>query len=341
MIDSNNKILIGNKNNIEYFENVINSNKLLHAYTISGPEKSGKNTLVFSVISMLLKRDNIPLSIMERIKEGICPDVRIIDKEEGKKSIGIDQVREGLRDSKLTPFELTFKVYIIRNADTMTVQAQNSLLKSIEEPNDGVYYFLLVKNSSFLLPTINSRTQKISVELFEKQELEDIIRSNYDCTGFTDEEIKFSVRFSQGSLGRAIQLLNENTKEIKLYKDIKAILFNLSQKGLNYTYFQFAVDMDSLIKSNKKDKTELRLNYNLILSYFLLGFRDIVSVKISDSKNLVFFSYDELINYVQKFNLNNLQSCINVISDQQLNAKINYNINIALKKLTINLWHSF
>ena len=315
--------LYGNNNNLDYFSKVIDENKLSHAYTIVGPTLSGKNTLVFNIIEKILNKENLSPKLFERILNGTCPDVRIIDLDDGKQSIGIDQIRDGLKDIYLTPFELTFKVYIIRNADKMTVQAQNSLLKSIEEPNNNVYFFLLVKNSSFLLQTINSRTQKINVQLFTQEEIENLLDKNVLYSNYSNEQKKFSARFAQGSFGKAIELLDENTKEFSIYKNVKKILLNLSQKSNVYNLFQYSRDMEQLIYPYKKEKSELRSTYNLILSYFLLGFRDILSIKMSNINDLIFFDYEEIKTHVQKLKYNDIQECINNISNQQINSKIN------------------
>lgn len=112
-----------------------------------------------------------------KIKKSACSDVIFIDSKD-KKSIGISEVRDLQLDSLLKPVECDYKIYVIKNSDTLTVQAQNALLKIFENPPNHVLFVLLCSNYKKLLSTIISRARVIRLENFERD------KQNEDCSNF-------------------------------------------------------------------------------------------------------------------------------------------------------------
>ena len=145
----------------------IEGNVLGHAFIIEGPEGSGKLTIARTVVATLA---NCP-ERTEQILNGICTDVSETDVPEGKKQIGVDAVRQIRTSSVIKAGDLDIKAYIIKNSDKMTDQAQNALLKILEEPTSGVYFFLLTTNAHALLPTVRSRAPVVRTEVFNCESL--------------------------------------------------------------------------------------------------------------------------------------------------------------------------
>ena len=112
-----------------------------------------------------------------KIKKSVCSDVIVIDPKD-KKSIGISEVRSIQLDSLLKPVECEYKIYVIKNSDALTVQAQNALLKIFENPPNHVLFVLLCNNYKKLLPTVISRSRVIRLENFEN------IKQNDDYSNF-------------------------------------------------------------------------------------------------------------------------------------------------------------
>ena len=143
------------------------NNTFAHAYLLEGPKGSGKAAFALAIAAALAcekKGDPAaPLPCGEcrscrRILAALCPDVQTIGPDEGKATIGVDRIRRLKQSLILTPGELDFKCYIIESADRMTPQAQNSLLKMLEEPpGSRTVYLLLAENAQKLLPTVRSR----------------------------------------------------------------------------------------------------------------------------------------------------------------------------------------
>jgi DNA polymerase-3 subunit delta' len=112
-----------------------------------------------------------------KIKKSACSDVIFIDPKD-KKSIGISEVRGIQADSLLKPVECDYKIYVIKNSDALTVQAQNALLKIFEDPPNHVLFVLLCGNYKKLLPTIISRARIIRLGCSGE------IQKSEDCSNF-------------------------------------------------------------------------------------------------------------------------------------------------------------
>ncbi len=116
------------------------------------------------------------------------------------------------------------KVYIINNADTMTKEAQNCLLKTLEEPPEYITIILICSNENNLLSTIKSRCTRMYYEPIEIEQLKKYLKENYPQENIEEEIIKLS----QGSIGKAIQL-SENKQ---IYKIIEKIMTDINKKDL-------------------------------------------------------------------------------------------------------------
>ncbi len=155
---------------------------LSHAYIIEGPDGSGKMTFAKSVAAALsCEGENgtaLPCgecSACSRIFSDNFPDVTVIDGD-GKATIGVDAVRRLKDDVYLSSTESDFKVYIIKDAHTLTPQAQNALLKVLEEPPENVVFLLLCEDAKRLLTTVKSRAQTLRMQLFSPEELSEYLQ---------------------------------------------------------------------------------------------------------------------------------------------------------------------
>ncbi len=144
-----------------------------HAYILEGEEGAGRNALAKSVCAALACQHrtdgSYPLPCGEcpscrKIRKGICPDITEIGIDEGKTGIGIDSVRQLRDDVCFRPTELDYRFFIIRDAGSMTVQAQNALLLTLEEPPSYAVFFLIVNRADELLETVVSRSQTLRLE---------------------------------------------------------------------------------------------------------------------------------------------------------------------------------
>ncbi|MGM9680256.1 MAG: ATP-binding protein [Eubacteriales bacterium] len=150
------------------------SGRLAHAYLLEGPEGSGKTTLALTVCAALSEDSRMA----ERIFAGNCPDVMTVRRKEDRKTLGVDEIRAMRSSAYIKPNDLEFKAYLLEDGGTMTVQAQNALLKLLEEPPGNVYFFLMCENAAALLPTVRSRAPTLRMQTFSSDELSDYLIAN-------------------------------------------------------------------------------------------------------------------------------------------------------------------
>lgn len=156
------KDVVGHKDIIQYIQNAVEQDKVSHAYILNGAKGSGKKMLA-KLFAMTLQCENSqsePCGECRSCRQadsGNQPDIITIQHEKPG-SISVDDIREQLNgDIMIKPYSNRYKIYIIPEADLLTVQAQNALLKTIEEPPEYAIIFLLTENADSLLPTIRSR----------------------------------------------------------------------------------------------------------------------------------------------------------------------------------------
>lgn len=166
--------IVGNENIKGLLKNTIKTNNLVHSYMFVGPDGIGKK-LFATVFSKMILCENktdtcTTCNSCIRFDSGNHPDFLIIDSEDGK-SIKIGQIRLLQERIAEKPIESDKKIYIINNADLMTVEAQNCLLKTLEEPPEYAMLILVLSNESKLLNTIKSRCTIISFNKLSEEEL--------------------------------------------------------------------------------------------------------------------------------------------------------------------------
>ncbi len=179
--------------------------RTVHAYLVAGAEGSGKRAFAIEAARALLcenrRRDGSPCGACgpcTRAAAGVHPDLMIVSPV--KAGIGVDEIRALLARLAITAYEGGNRVAIIENADKMTAQAQNALLKALEEPSPGIIFFLLATDSSQILPTVISR-----VRLMRMMPDADIAQRLMELGAGDDYAREISV-LSGGALMRAKEL---------------------------------------------------------------------------------------------------------------------------------------
>lgn len=159
------KDITGQDRAIGFFRNVVSSNRLAHAYLFLGPEGVGK-TLLAKNLAKFVNCENPSgdccdnCASCRKTDNNNHPDVHWIEPERTK-NISIEEVRLLRKEVSLKAYEGRYKVFIILEADSMTMEAANSLLKVLEEPPEASLIILISTNISGILPTITSRCQLI------------------------------------------------------------------------------------------------------------------------------------------------------------------------------------
>ena len=271
--------MIGHDDKKTYFKNIIQKHNISHSYIFYGEDGIGKLTFAKELAKQILKVENLE----------ICPDYKYIEKLEDKKDIVIEQIRkEIIDDVYIAPISNEYKVYIINDAECLNTAAQNSLLKTLEEPPKYIVIILVCSNINKILPTIKSRTNKINF----------IGVDNNNIRRYVNEKFNINIsanvlEYINGSIGKAIKivendLLDKFDKVDKLVEYItkKDVINSLklssdiefSNKYL-IEYLEFIMYMQkrySVIKIIEKAILRLKNNgnYDIVIDNMLLKMID-------------------------------------------------------------------
>ena len=299
------------------FSRLVRDGKLSHAYLLEGVAGTGKKTLCAFIAKTLAGKEGADGALLERIDRWTCPDVRLISRDEGKKNIGIDSVRDMIDDVLLTPAELDYKMYVFDGAETLSAQAQNALLKVIEEPPENVYIMLLCENAQNILTTVRSRVQTVRMPTLH--------------VGGADDRIDFSARLARGSLGAAIALSADDSS-LDAFRAAKSIIDAQSKKNHGVSYF----DMLSLVTRSVSGREQI----DALLAYLFSAYGDLLSAKTSDAKNGDIFSSEECEKYALVFTIQTVSESIGAITRIASDSAYNPNPTLAASALAVLLWRA-
>ena len=286
--------VLGNKKTRERIGSAILAGTLPHALLVIGPDGSGKSTLAREIAAALncerRESDGIPLPCGEcncckRIYGLNFPDVKTLSKPKDRATIGVEAIKDFREDMLLSSTESEYKIYVIDDAECMTTEAQNALLKVLEEPPSRVIIIMLSREGDKILTTIKSRAQQIFTERFPKAELKEYLMklsSDARLLSVTDpKRLDDIIMSADGRLGTAImltdsRLADENEAQ---RKDVCEIIRCITDKH------SFAEIQASLSRLSTK-RAELMEELEMLIG----ALRDIIAAKSCESCATVFYA---------------------------------------------------
>lgn len=297
---------IGYEALINNFKQRCLKNTLSHAHLIAGEDGVGKGKLANILAKFILNGD------LDR------EYVDIINYSSEKSSFGVDDVRDIIEEVYKKPFEKDKKVIIIHEGNKLTIQAQNALLKTIEEPPTGVYIIILCESLELILDTIKSRCEIYKLKPLTKSELYEYIKIkkfNYD-----ENEIKSAIAFSEGIPGRIDRYFNDD-KLRELRNNIVILIKNLNKNDL-----EAILQQEESFSNLKNDKEE-------VLNIFGLFIRDILINKEIENEEFIINSdkLEDIKELTKEMSFKKLNNMIKTIEEARRNIKSNVNWGMTLR----------
>ncbi|HKL78877.1 MAG TPA: DNA polymerase III subunit delta' [Mobilitalea sp.] len=319
--------IIGHESITRHLQNSIQAGKVSHAYIFHGEAGMGKKLLATALAKTLQCKEggilpcNKCKSCMQSESEN-QPDIIRVTHE--KISIGVEDIRVQVNgDIQIKPFDSQYKIYIIDSADKLTEQAQNALLKTIEEPPEYAVILLLVCNINVILPTILSRCVALHLKPVDKKVIKEFLMEKHKIPDYVAE---MAADFSGGNVGKAIKYATSEDFESKK-EDVLHILRYIDEMELN--------EVISGLKTISDNKPAIEDYIDLMI----LWYRDILMLKATGDPN--FLLYKSEYQFIRKqTNLRSYEEIEKIINGMEkakvrLKANVNFDITIELMLLTI------
>lgn len=317
--------IVGHEQVVAHLQNAIRQKKVSHAYLFSGEAGSGKRLVAEAFAkTVLCEAGGIEAcgtcKSCKQAESGNHPDFRRVVRE--KATLGVKEIREQVTaDVQIKPYSSAYKIYLIDEAEKMTEEAQNALLKTIEEPPEYAVFLLLVSRQELLLDTVLSRcvllplypvsTEKIKSFLMEKRGVPDYLADS-------------AASFSAGLVGRAVQYAESETF-IEQRKEVLHLVKYIDEMTM-------AEVMENVkLFAGKKEAA------NEYLEMILLWYRDVLLYKATKNVNGLLFG-DELeavAAQAGKRSFENLQGIVEALEQVKQRLKSNVNFENALELLLL------
>ncbi|MBK8027397.1 MAG: DNA polymerase III subunit [Chloroflexi bacterium] len=198
---------------VEHLRQTIRHNRVRHAYLIVGAESVGKSTVARAFAAALLctvpdvdQRPCGECPSCRRIASGNHPDLLFTERGEDETTLTIDSIRAQIGRLSLKPFEGRFRFGIFPDFDQVRPQAQDALLKTLEEPAPHAILILLARSIEQILPTITSRSQLLHLRPASVETVQAVLRERY---GADADTAALLAHLSGGRIGWAIRALQD------------------------------------------------------------------------------------------------------------------------------------
>ena len=320
--------IIGHEEIIRHLKNAIQTEKVSHSYIFTGDPGSGKKLLAgtYAMTLQCEEGGTEPCGHCDSCKKASGknhPDIIFVTHEKPG-TITIDEIRDQvIHDVAVKPYYSEHKIYVIPDAEMMTVQAQNALLKTIEDPPEYAVIMLLTNNIGGLLPTIQSRCVRLDLKVVNDGLVKKYLMEHLHVP---DYQAEIDASFAQGSIGKA--------KEAATSQEFAEMTQN-ALRILKYANTMEVYELSDAIKNLSAEKQ----NINDYLDIFQFWFRDVLMFKATrEIDNLVF---KQEINYIKEQakvrSYENLEKILDSIQKTKVRLKANVNFELALELLFLTI----
>ena len=312
----------------EHLMNALKTGNIPHAYIINGERYSGKEFIakIFAMAIQCEKGDIDPCNECHACKQALSgnqPDIIHLTHEKPN-VITVDDIREQINsDIVIKPYACDRKIYIINEAEKMNVQAQNALLKTLEEPPEYAVIIILTTNVDALLPTILSRCVVLNMKPVDDEKVKEFLM---EYVQVPDYKAEVCAAFARGNLGKA-KILASSEEFDKIKTEAIALLKHIDEMNVNE------------ISIAIKQMNEYKLEINDYLDILAIWYRDALMFKATaDANNLIF--RDE-IKFIKQTASRSTYEGLEIIlkaldkAKARLSANVSFDLTMELLLLTI------
>ena len=320
--------IIGNDLIKDLFLRAVRTSHVSHGYILSGEDGMGKKMIARSFAKLLLCEDpekgDTPCGKCHsclQFASGNHPDV-IYLKHEKPNVIGVDDIRNLNEDIIIKPYSSAYKIYIVDEAETMTVAAQNALLKTLEEPPIYAVILLLTTNGANFLQTILSRCVILNLKQIPEEEVERVLREQ----GIPEKRIQPILKLSRGNIGKAKKMAESDD-----FSELLHEIMNLMQSIHRMTFEELMAAVGRL--------SEHRLNIRECLDFIRLWYRDVLLFKVTNDINVLVFqeSFRDIREVAQKSSFEGIENIMQAIdtATRRLEANVNFELTMELLLMAV------
>lgn len=320
--------IIGQEQIKEHLQNALSTKKISHAYIINGEKSSGKEFIakVFAMALQCEKGGVEPCQECHSCKQALSdnqPDIIKVTHEKPN-TISVDDIRAQINnDVAIKPYSSPYKVYIMNEAEKMTVQAQNAILKTLEEPPEYAVIILLTTNVNSLLPTILSRCVVLNMKPVADEKVRKYLMEQLQVP---DYKAEVCVAFARGNIGKAKALAaSEDFENVKA--EALSLLKNIQD-----------MELHEIVAAIKKIN-DYKLDVNDYLDIMAIWYRDVLLFKATNDVNHLVFREEiqSLRRVAQRSSYEGIESVINALekAKTRLNANVNFDLTMELLMMEI------
>lgn len=320
--------IVGQEQIKEQLQSALTTKKISHAYIINGEKASGKEFIakIFAMALQCEKGGEEPCHECHSCKQALSgnqPDIIFVSHEKPN-SIGVDDIRDQLNnDVTIKPYSSPYKVYIINEAEKMTVQAQNAILKTLEEPPEYAVIMLLTTNVNSLLPTILSRCVVLNMKPAADDKVKRFLMEELQIP---DYKAEVCVAFARGNVGKAKMLASSEDFD------------NVKAEALSLLKYIHDMELQEIVAAIKKI-TEYKLELNDYLDICAIWYRDVLLFKATNDVNHLVFREEiqSLRKVADRSSYEGIEKVIVALdkAKNRLNANVNFDLTMELLMLEI------